>query len=486
VNLYRDQLISAGSDQIQHAQQWVDDQFAGGGTAIHTALTTAMDMRTNDAKRMFTVVFLTDGQPTIGETNTEKILADVKQKNTEYTRIFTLGVGDNLNAVFMDQIAEQTRALSRYIRPGENVETNVASFFNKINHPVLANLALHTGNNVRLVDLYPPQLPDLFHGDQLVVLARFQGAGHAAIILNGEIGKEPKQFVYEIEFEEQTDRKPFVEELWARRKVGYLLDQIRTNGEKKELVDEVVRLAKNYAITTPYTSYLIMPDAPVEIASSAGGRDANGYAVPAALAPQKAGDKKARLADFAKSVQRRQGELAGNRGSFQDHAFRKLDELNKSKPAADRATKEARQRVLAAQQLKGTLDLARGNYQSGKLLANQVNKQGVDLAVCTNNLKCQSQLQAKAVLRVASRNCMEIGGVWIDEEFTAKTPTLSVKAQSEAYFHILERQPQMKHVFRLGNHVVWIAPNGVGLVIDSTDGIEKISDKEINSLFASK
>ena len=81
---------------------------------------------------------------------------------------------------------------------------------------------------------------------------------------------------------------------------------------------------------------------------------------------------------------------------------------------------------------------------------------------------------------------MEIGGVWIDEEFTAKTPTLSVKAQSEAYFHILERQPQMKHVFRLGNHVVWIAPNGVGLVIDSTDGIDKISDKEINSLFASK
>jgi Ca-activated chloride channel family protein len=81
---------------------------------------------------------------------------------------------------------------------------------------------------------------------------------------------------------------------------------------------------------------------------------------------------------------------------------------------------------------------------------------------------------------------MEIGGVWIDEEFTASTPTVSVKAQSDAYFHILERQPQMKHVFRLGNHIVWITPHGIGLVIDSTDGIEKITDKEIDLLFAGK
>lgn len=486
VNQYRDQLIPVSSKQIKHAQLWVEDQMAAGGTAIHRALLSAMDMQTNDAKRMFTIVFLTDGQPTIGETDTGKILADVKTKNTDYTRIFTLGVGDNLNAVFMDRIADQTRALSRYIRPNENVETNVASFFNKINNPVLANLALHIGNDVRLVDLYPPQLPDLFHGDQLVVLARYQGAGHAAITLKGEVGEEPKQFVYEVDFEQQTDHKPFVEELWARRKVGYLLDQIRINGEQKELVDEVVRLAKNYAITTPYTSYLIMPDAPVELASSNARRDRYGYAVPAALQPQKAGEQKLRLEDFAKSVQRQQGELASNRGLFQDDAFRKLSDLNKSKPAADRATEYARQRVLAAQQLKGTLDLARGNYQSGKLLANQVSKQGVDLAVCTKILKCQSQLQAKAVLRVASRNCMEIGGVWIDEEFTASTSTVSVKAQSDAYFHILERQPQMKHVFRLGNHIVWITPHGIGLVIDTTDGIETITDKEIDLLFAGR
>ena len=81
---------------------------------------------------------------------------------------------------------------------------------------------------------------------------------------------------------------------------------------------------------------------------------------------------------------------------------------------------------------------------------------------------------------------MEFGGVWIDDAFTARTPTFAIKAQSDAYFQILKRQPQMKNVFKLGNHVVWITPNGTGLVIDSADGKERVSDREIALLFASK
>ena len=144
---------------------------------------------------------------------------------------------------------------------------------------------------------------------------------------------------------------------------------------------------------------------------------------------------------------------------------------------------EIRERVRKAQELKSTLDRAKYNYANGQWRQNQVQALGVNLAVSTNHLKCQSQLQATAIQRVASRNCMEYGGVWIDEDFTARTPTVVVKAQSDAYFRILDRQPQMKEVFRLGNHVVWITPNGTGLVIDSTDGQDKLSDRDIDSLF---
>src|SRR5262249_7605969 len=145
--------------------------------------------------RSFTVVFFTDGQPTIGETEPEKILKHVAAKNTGNTRIFTFGVGDDVNATMLDQLAEQTRALSSYVRPEEDIEAKVSGLYSKISHPVLANLKLSAGKDVSLLEVYPPQLPDLFHGGQVVVLGRYSGHGHAAVTLSGSLGKETREFV---------------------------------------------------------------------------------------------------------------------------------------------------------------------------------------------------------------------------------------------------------------------------------------------------
>src|SRR5262249_28382708 len=124
-------------------------------------------------------------------------------------------------------------------------------------------------------------------GGQLVVMGRFSGKGPSAIRLTGMVGKEEKEFVYELTFPDKTeDGREFVEQLWARRKVGFLLDQIRINGEKKELKDEVVALAKKYGITTPYTSYLIVPDGPLpRTPGRPGGRVPLGRVTRAAVPP---------------------------------------------------------------------------------------------------------------------------------------------------------------------------------------------------------
>jgi Ca-activated chloride channel family protein len=359
----------------------------------------------------------------------------------------------------------------------------------------LANLKLSAQGDARLVEVYPPRLPDLFHGDQLVVLARYQNSGKASVILEGNVGHQDKKFTYELDFQPQSSEKPFVEELWARRKVGYLLDQIRIGGQQKELVDEVVGLSKRYGITTPYTSYLIMPDAPVELAAARAGRsgDGRGYAAgaPAALVQRgggggsSGGSKQEPLEKFAQRAQAKKGNLGGARGEFQDGFFADAERLAPD-PTATAADRDALKRLMDAKELKGTLDVAQSNYERGKYRENQVQKLGVDLAVSTNALKSQNQVTANAIRRVANRSCMEVGGVWIDESFTAKTPTLSVKAQSDAYFRILERQPQMKEVFQLGNHVLWITPRGTALVIDTTTGKDRLSDQEIDGLFVTR
>src|SRR5947209_1733872 len=103
-----------------------------------------------------------------------------------------------------------------------------------------------------------------------------------------------------------------------------------------------------------------------------------------------------------------------------------------------------------------------------------------------NNLRNQSRVEQTALRQVAQRNCVEVGGVWIDEGYEAKMPTVAVRAMSDAYFRILERHPEVKEVFQLGNHLLWVTPSGTALVIDTSDGKDKLADEEIDKLFVAK
>src|SRR3954454_17515401 len=85
------------------------------------------------------------------------------------------------------------------------------------------------------------------------------------------------------------------------------------------------------------------------------------------------------------------------------------------------------------------------------------------------------------------RECIEVGGIWIDTGYDVKkTKTVAVKAMSDAYFRLLEKHPELKEVFRMGTHLVWVAPSGTALLLDSGDGQETLTDEEIASLFTAK
>ncbi len=501
VNKYREQLQDASSENLEHASKWVEALEATGGTAINDALATALEYRSKEEGRTFTVVFFTDGQPTIGETNADKILKNTLTKNTASTRIFTFGVGDDVNATMLDQLAEQTRALSTYVRPAEDIETKVSGLYSKISNPVLTNLKLAATNDISLLEIYPTALPDLFHGSQLIVLGRYNGKGPSAIKLSGLIGKETKEFVYELTFPDKTgDDKNFVEHLWARRKVGFLLDQIRANGEKKELVEEVVTLAKKYGITTPYTSWLIVPDAPVPVAARAGrAHDAkdvpnvsfNGGSggVPAAGLTQTPGKQPLSVTEFARQQMAAPTQTSGTGGyGYSYFAQNRMGwEFNKYSNFKGDANLDKGQ-IAAARQAQTQLEAynqANLALQKRKQNEVQAGQLGVELSCQMQNLRNQSRLQNTALRCVQGRNVVEIGGVWIDDGYTGKTKTVTVKAQSDAYFRILERHEAVKDVYRLGNHLVWVTPSGTALVVDCSTGTEKMSDAEIDKLFVS-
>jgi Ca-activated chloride channel family protein len=255
-----DRLEEVTRDRRAAAVKWIEGLKPIGGTAIHDALNRALKLRPAAGGRPFVVIFLTDGQPTVGETNEDKIVASVAQQGDAATRVFCFGIGTDVNTHLLDKIVERTRAASQFVLPEEDLEIKVSSFFTKIKEPLLTNVKVAWPEGVRVSKLYPSPLPDLFRGDQLVLAGRYTGSGEGEVVLEGIVNGQPRRIAQRVQFPENAGGNDFIPQLWAMRRVGFLLDEIRLRGESAELRDEVVQLARRHAIVTPYTSYLIVED----------------------------------------------------------------------------------------------------------------------------------------------------------------------------------------------------------------------------------
>lgn len=243
----------------QAAAAWVDGLQAVGGTNISGALGTALFLaRTGaEAGRPQYVVFLTDGLPTVGPQDSETILKLVAADATRDQRIFTFGVGFDVNTDLLDGLAAGFKGAGTYVRPDEDLEDAVSRFYAKVAQPVLADLALQLAG-ARTYDLYPAPLPDLFAGGQLVVLGRYSGDGPGRVTLTGHTGTGTRTLVYDdLAFARRDQAHDFIARLWAGRKIAYLLTQVRQGGHSREVVDEIVQLSLRYGILTPYTSFLV-------------------------------------------------------------------------------------------------------------------------------------------------------------------------------------------------------------------------------------
>jgi Ca-activated chloride channel family protein len=243
-------------EQAQGAVDWIRALFPEGGTDINGALTTALDMA--HVERPTTILFLTDGLATEGEIDPRNILSNLNNKAKSNVRIFNFGVGDDVDTFLLDAIVRDHRGTVSYVRTGERIDEEVASLYNKISAPVLNDIALDFGG-MQVELLYPNQLPDLFAGEQLTLVGRFRGeVANTNITLSGKVNGQPQSFIYSnLAFPGRAGGEPFIARLWATRRIGDLLNNIRLNGENPELVKSVVDLSIRYGIITPYTSFLI-------------------------------------------------------------------------------------------------------------------------------------------------------------------------------------------------------------------------------------
>jgi Ca-activated chloride channel family protein len=262
-------------ETIEEARRYVRRIAAGGLTNLHDALAEALRPKPREGMLPI-VLFLTDGLPTVGVRDETAICAAAEKMNIHKRRIFTFGVGYDVNAPLLTRLAADSRAASTFVLPNEDIEGKVSQVFRRLCGPALSEPELKaTGEergSPRVTDLMPGVLPDLFEGDQLVVLGRYVGEGPLRFRLTGRLHGKPRTFEFVFPLDHATMKNSFVPRLWASRKIAALTDEIRqagadkrpaalvaaarTDPQLKASIDEIVRLSLEFGILTEYTAFL--------------------------------------------------------------------------------------------------------------------------------------------------------------------------------------------------------------------------------------
>lgn len=458
--VFADKMRAVDAASIDDALRYVAELKALGGTNIDAALSQALALDTDAGTRPVNVIFLTDGLPTVGVTDVDAILKGVREKNKALQRVFVFGIGKDLNPVLLDRLAEENRGSRDYVDEREDLEVKVSGFYEKIANPILSGVKV-TFEGVAVEEVYPKTLPDLFRGSQLLLTGRFKGEGELKVHLAGSVDGAPAAHTFAMKVG-GASKHSSLPRLWAVRKVGYLLDQIRLNGEQKELRDEIVRLGTKYGIVTPYTSFLVVEDAPV-----AGG--GGGSRLPRLNRRERGRDDQD--TDLG---------MPDPAAPPADEALRKaLDGRSEGSIGLGSGSGGAagRRDGVAAGKSKQKDDVARegesAEHASGKM--NDVLEQQVELKdkyfsdsiTLSRHIRQLRESQAGGskgglVKSVGDRTFIARFGLYVESSILAMEPAAiegkikKVEAYSAEYFDLLTRAPHLAAVLALGENVLFV------------------------------
>ena len=389
-------LIPADEKGRQRGAAFVKGLKPVGGTNINQSLLASLRQFSDaDRDRPKILVFMTDGLPTVDESNVNRIIDNVRKAGKPGVRLFTFGVGYDVNTTLLDKLAAENGGVADYVEPKEDLEVKVSNFFTKVNYPVLTDLQIDMGG-AKTDLIYPRGIPDLFRGSQVTLIGRYNNASNLEAVslrLNGKASGQSRTYTYDkLSFPLRTDANDYLPRLWATRRVGWLMEQVRSNGEQKELRDEIVDLGTRYGIVTPYTSYLALEEG----------------AVSTNIAPPP-------------------GRGAGTGG-----AMRRTMTIRPPKEAPANAP-------------LSTVTTGADAIQ----LSRQSREQ-------QDSAKLKEDTRADAVRRAAGKTFYLIDDVWTDSEFKSETglPETVVSFGSDEYFALVKRYPKLSSYFSLAERVL--------------------------------
>ena len=427
VRSFRDGFSSASRDNIRAATRYLDGLTADGSTNISGALETALSGRgRNSSERLPLVVFMTDGEPTVGERSADRIAALAARQRGD-ARVFAIGVSAEVNATLIEQLALEGHGTAHFVRNDESVERTVSLLATRLTAPVLTNVRVQV-DGVRLSQVLPSGPIDVFAGQDMVVLARYSGSGSALVRLEGESVDGPVTWSTRARFAEHDRANPFVARLWAAQRLGWLAAEKHKNGGSTEMDGEIRSLGERYGIPTEFSSYLVVEP---------------GMQVAAGRTPAEA------------------ARATGTRNS----------------PAMDQVT------VTAQSMERKKLDAGAASA-AAPMASNEQRFENARKAAKQRDLKSAGELDdetaSAGTRRVGDRLFTLANGVWTDARYTSALRTVTVKPFSPAYFELMQRIESLAPYFALGDRVI-VAGKSVALQLLPT-GAERLTAAELASV----
>jgi Ca-activated chloride channel family protein len=234
------------------ALDFLESRRARGGTVLQPALQLAYQYKSAD--RPLNVVILSDGMT---ESTEQSVLLQMISTRPVGTRVFCIGVGNEVNRPLLSQLADEAGGLAAFVSRGDNFQRQAQAFRRKLLRPAASNVEIDI-EGVGVSEVEPGDIPDLFHGAPLRLYGRYSSPGTARIHIRADIGGELLDEWVELDFPEEDGSNPEIERMWAWHRIQQLLRQADRNGGRAKVVDEIVRLGEAFSIVTEYTSFLVL------------------------------------------------------------------------------------------------------------------------------------------------------------------------------------------------------------------------------------
>jgi len=407
VRTFRDGFSTATRENIRAAERYLDQLDAEGSTNISGALDEALSSPIQSG-RLPIVLFLTDGQPTVGERDPSVIASNVA-KHRESRRLFTFGVGADLNVSLIEQLALEGRGTASFVRPEESVERAVGIVASRLTSPLVTDVRIHS-DGVRLLKMHPSGPVDIFAGEDLVVLARYDGSGNAVIRFDGQTTSGPVTWSSRVNFPDRSRENPFVARLWATQRVGYLSAEKRKHGGSREIDDEIRDLGERFGIPTEFSSYLVVEPGMGRRIQTRGATSLQSVVVTGAAVDARAGG---------------------------------------AVPAA-----------------------APVQFEAAKTAAAQRSATNIAMADSASGLREDANVRHVGNLTLVLRD-----SVWTDVRYKRTGPILRVKPFTDAYFKLIDLQPDLRDAFSVGERAII---SGRSMAIElSPSGEERLTDRDL-------